>query len=128
MFNQLTNECSIIHLDFFTQLLSWHPHYVLCLLRQRNPWDTYSPVFLDEFSARDRERTRFKNFQDFFREISKKKQEMFNRVENECSITHLDFFTQLLSWHPHYVLCLLRQRNAWDLFTSVYLHEFSALR
>ena len=127
MFNQLTNECSIIHLDFFTQLLSWPQSNVQCLLRQKNTWDVFFRVYLDEFSAKDRKRRRFKNFKDFFKEISKSKEEMFNQLENECSMMDLDFFTQLLSWHPHYVLCVLRQRNAWDFFsTSVYLHEFLA--
>ena len=79
-------------------------------------------VYLHEFSTKDSNSRRFMNFQNFFEEISKKKQEMFNRVENECSITHLDFFTQLLSWHPHYVLCLLRQRNAWDTYSLVCIY------
>ena len=119
MFNQIENECPITHLEFVTQLLSWHPHYVLCLLRQTNAWNLFTSVHLHEFYTKHRNSRRFKNFQNFFQEISKKKQVMFNQLTNECSITHLDFFTQLLSWHPHYVLCLLRQRNAGDLFTSV---------
>ena len=73
------------------------------------------------FQLKIEKRRRFQNFQDFFQEISRKKQEMFNQLENECSMT------QLLSWHPHYVLCLLRQRNPQDFFsTSVYLQQFSA--
>ena len=82
----------------------------------------YECVSTAVFSVEIEKRRRFKNFQDFFQEISKKKQGMFNQLTNECSIIHLDFFTQLLSWHPHYVLCLLRQRNAWDTYSLVCIY------